>query len=965
MKILQNKNKSATILIATLLIVSMSASALLTSPASAHTPPYKIPTYAYISVHPNPIGVGQTVNVFMWLNQIYGVGYDTTSYALLSNNYRFQNYNFTIVAPDGKVTTKIFATVQDTTSNQITSFTPDQVGTYTLIFNFPGQVYGANGDGNPNSVLVNDTYLPSSATTTLTVQSEPIPAAVGSSPMPSEYWTRPIYGENSDWWSISSNWLGAGSAVNPAVGSGAISAFSTGPPMNLWGAIMNRFPGDSIGSLTSHIMWTKPIQSGGVVGGNAFYEGGPYPGNGQGVGYFEGTAYEQRYVNPIIMDGILYYMAPLGYTAPSYGPLTAVNLQTGQVIWSSSTLPAPSFGYIYNQWNPDEHGTFPPILICPLGSTWMMVDGFTGANLFNVTNVPSGYVAAGPSGEQLRYVLQNKGTTANPNWYLAEWNSSRLWQFDVNPYTGGGSLVASIVNASNGMLVTSVPAPVAGTTGTLPGPITNAPVPYGSTLLVNANVGFNTTVAGTALDSGKYPSLCTYDWNVSIPQLNNPGGPTPSIIAGMYNNVLLTLNGTLPASPGSFNTVSYTPYTYMAFNLNPNNGAIGAFKWINTLQPPPGNVTVYYAGVDPTTNVFIEENYETLSWVGYSLTTGQKIWGPTPAMDSLDYYGQTAPNEFCGQIAFGNLYTSAFSGTVYCYNDSTGQLEWTYGNSNNPGNSTLAGFNTPYGDYPTFIQAVGANGVIYLVTTEHTVIDPIYKGALARAINATTGQEIWTLSDYTSEFISMSYAIADGFNTWFNGYDGQIYTVGRGPSQTTVTAPNVGLAQGQSVVIRGTVTDISAGTQQTQQKADFPNGVPVSSDASMADWMGYVYQQQPCPTNFTGVPVTISVTDSNGNTRVIGTATTDASGAYTLTWTPDIPGDFIVTATFAGTNGYWPSTAETSFNVMESTPTPPPTNTQTSGLASAELLELGIVAIIIVVIIIGAILAILVQRKHP
>ena len=950
MKIAKNKTATA---IALFLMLTIAVTLVALPAANAHTPAWNIPTYAYISAHPDPIGVGQTVNVFMWLNQIYGVGYDSTSYALLSNNYRFKNYNFTIVAPNGQVTTKIFDTVQDTTSNQMTTFTPDQVGTYTLIFNFPGQVYGANGDGNPNSVLVNDTYLPSSASTTLTVQSEPIQAAVGSSPLPSDYWTRPIYGENTDWWTISSNWLGAGSAVNPSVGSGAISSFSTGPPTNMWGAIMNRFPGDSIGSLTSHVMWTKPIQSGGVVGGNAFYEGGPYPGNGQGVGYFEGTAYEQRYVNPIIMDGILYYMAPLGYTAPSYGPLTAVNLQTGQVVWSSSTLPAPSFGYIYNQWNPDEHGTFPPILICPLGSTWLMVDGFTGNILFNVTGVPSGYVAAGPSGEQLRYVLQNKGTTANPNWYLAEWNSSRLWQFDINPYTGGGSLVASIVNASNGMVITSVPAPVAGTTGTLPGPISNRPVPYGSTLLVNANVGFNTTVPGTALDSTKYPSECTYDWNVSIPQLNNPGGSAPSVIAGMYNNVLLTLNGTLPASPSSFNGAgSYTPYTYMAFNLNPSAGAIGAFKWINTLQPVAGNVTVYYAGVDPTTNVFIEENYETLNWVGYSLLTGQKIWGPTPAMEAFDYYGQTAPNEFCGQIAFGNLYTSAFSGTVYCYNDSTGQLEWTYGNSNNPGNSTLAGFNTPYGDYPTFIQAVGANGVIYLVTTEHTVINPIYKGALARAINATTGQEIWTISDYTSEFISMSYAIADGYNTWFNGYDGQIYTVGRGPSATTVSAPHAGLAFGQSVVISGTVMDISAGTEQDQQAADFPNGVPCASDASMKDWMGYVYQQKPLPTNFIGVPVTIAVLDSNGNHRNIGTATTDATGTFRLTWTPDIPGNFTVIATFAGTNGYWPSYAKDGFTVMEAPPTTPPPQYPVP-IDPTWTIVGGVIAIIIAVVLVG------------
>ena len=76
--------------------------------------------------------------------------------------------------------------------------------------------------------------------------------------------------------------------------------------------------------------------------------------------------------------------------------------------------------------------------------------------------------------------------------------------------------------------------------------------------------------------------------------------------------------------------------------------------------------------------------------------------------------------------------------------------------------------------------------------------------------------------------------------------------------------------------------------------------------------MSYVYQQQPFPTNFNGVPVQISVLDSNGNYRPIGTATTDASGIYSLTWTPNIAGNYTVIATFAGTNGYWQSSAETS-----------------------------------------------------
>ena len=51
----------------------------------------------------------------------------------------------------------------------------------------------------------------------------------------------------------------------------------------------------------------------------------------------------------------------------------------------------------------------------------------------------------------------------------------------------------------------------------------------------------------------------------------------------------------------------------------------------------------------------------------------------------------------------------------------------------------------------------------------------------------------------------------------------------------------------------------------------------VASDSSMSAWMSYVYQQQPAPTNFTGVPVQIAVLDSNGNHYVIGTAITTMS----------------------------------------------------------------------------------------
>ena len=42
---------------------------LIIPPASAHTPVWKIPTYAFINAEPNPIGVGQKINIIMWIDK--------------------------------------------------------------------------------------------------------------------------------------------------------------------------------------------------------------------------------------------------------------------------------------------------------------------------------------------------------------------------------------------------------------------------------------------------------------------------------------------------------------------------------------------------------------------------------------------------------------------------------------------------------------------------------------------------------------------------------------------------------------------------------------------------------------------------------------------------------------------------------------------------------------------------------
>ena len=71
-----------------------------------------------------------------------------------------------------------------------------------------------------------------------------------------------------------------------------------------------------------------------------------------GVGYFEGSAYQPRFGNPIIIDGYLYYTEPIAFTGPSSGPTVCVNLRNRTTTLGSTTIPPLSFGYVYNLWTP-------------------------------------------------------------------------------------------------------------------------------------------------------------------------------------------------------------------------------------------------------------------------------------------------------------------------------------------------------------------------------------------------------------------------------------------------------------------------------------------------------------------------------------------------------------------------------------------------------------------------------------
>ena len=397
--------------IALILILTVSAFMASMSAAKAQsTPPPGvpvIPTYAFITVAPNPVGVGQTVTVPFWLDK-------PPPTASGASGDRWQNMIVTVTKPDGTTQT-LGPFTSDPVGSSYTTYAPDTVGTYYFQISFPGQRITG-----PSALigLPIDSYYQSSASpkVALTVQQAPI-ASWPAAPLPTGYWTRPINAQNREWYAISGNWLMGGYNQAAGLGGGGFNPYTTAPN-------------------SAHIVWTKPTTFGGVIGGS-------YGGSGTG-NYYTGLTYEFKFLPPVIMNGVLYYNTP--EEAPSYG-FYAVDLRTGQTLWWQNSTGQPptaigfigltglgvaypgiTLGQIYNYISPNQFGGLPYLWSIPAAGstvpglnspTWSMYDAVTGDWILNVANATGGTMIFSPDGSILSYVLD-----ATHNW-LAMWNSSK------------------------------------------------------------------------------------------------------------------------------------------------------------------------------------------------------------------------------------------------------------------------------------------------------------------------------------------------------------------------------------------------------------------------------------------------------------------------------------------------------------------------------------------------------------
>jgi hypothetical protein len=890
-------NDKSAVAIALFLMATIAVTLISLPITNAHDPPQNITTWAYIAVTNDPIGVDQTLVIVFWPNLI-----PPTAKGAYGDRYK---WTVEITKPNGDKET-LGPITSDPVGGAFTSYTPTQVGNYTAVAimadcvlnglpYYPGGVSEQSGVAYWGDTVLGDTSEP----VEFTVQEEPI-SDWPEAPLPTEFWTRPLNNMNRDWYVLASNYL-AGSAHQWPLGAsgGTTSPFSLGT-----------------GPETGHILWTKPAWYGGTMDAR-------YSELGYQTSHYDGISFSP----PLIINGVLYYNH---YAQPKIG-WHAISLYTGEeLFFHNTTGPVNyalrsdssgailqemlSFGQVLSYESPNEHGgrpylwsTYGPGM--PTGSpssggnrwpnnneTWMMFDASTGNWLLNVANVSTlGTQVYGKDGSILYY---NIGTSMygqrnlNSVQRLTVWNSTHAIE--------EGYGINSSMHMRNYYWCWR--------------PFLN--MTFDGTLGFSTNITLSTPVTG-------------------------------SIRAIRQDEFII--GGT---SGSNSEADGITEGHLWCISLK--RGEEGKLLWDREFTPPkstePNPSEVYSAGISGPTvyvedGVFVFSERLTRQWWGYSLDTGKLLWGPTPSEIQMHYYGMSATT-YQGLLLSNGGGMSASQ--LYAYNMTTGELEWTY-------IPKQENFESPYGNYPLSIASI-VDGKIYTSSSEHSPTQPLWRGSRIRCINASNGEEIWTINNWGS------VKAADGFLVNYNAYDGQIYCFGKGPSATTIMAsPEVSI-HGSSVLIKGTVNDASPGTEQLVQDLRFPNGVPAISDEDMSAWMEYLYMQQEKPKDLEGVEVVLETLDPNGNFYEIGRTTSDASGMYSYAFTPEVPGLYTIIATFKGSGAYYGSAMETAINVEEApqaTPTAPPPEPSMADLYFMP----GIIGVIIAIVAVGLVLVLILRKR--
>lgn len=678
------------------------------------TPNETITIKAYLSFAPNPIGLNQSLLVNMW-----------TTPAL--NPHRFhQGYKVTITAPDG---TQEIKTLNSYCADATAWFeyTPTQVGTYQLKFEFPGEYYPAGQ--YYNGYIVTNTsgnYLASAYYTpcyteeqNLTVQSNMV-ASWPPSALPTDYWTRPVHLENREWWSILGNYPGDG-----VVGGGSTWPDDTNTYMSNYG-----YTPYVQAPETSHIVWKRLGALSGLIGGSAgIYGVTNNPGTPSVI--YMGRCYQTLTV-PIngvptscavcydLRTGQQYYAIPVasGGVTPSY---VSCKLSTAEAV------PGGTGDDTYD------------VSLLSIGTRLIKIDPYTGAVTLNVTGITATssmfyndpYVMSFQtlgSGTSTKYCLVNwttAGTETNFTNRIIS-NVTLAWTLPVFPNTAAMGGTSRVYDFEANVAVWSC------------GMVTSAAGALDGTWIRVADL-----TTGAEL------------WNITV---SDTRYSSASILADHGKLAILMQNG-----------------YWMVWNSR-----TGKLQYETELMTYPWGAASFGAyAAQSAYGLFYRESYDGI--YAFNWTNGQIVWHFSAPSVSFEtpYSGNTSFNSG-GMIVDGKLYVANSEHTttwprtrgwkLFCLNATTGEEIWNITGAATPG-AVLDGYLTASNADDGYMYVYGKGQTATTVSAPDLVVTQgtgvVIKGTVLDMSPAQEGTPCVSVESMTTqmEYLHMQLPI-DGI--WHN-----------------------------------------------------------------------------------------------------------------------------------------------------------------------------------------------------
>lgn len=798
------------------------------------TPNITVNTIAHISFRPDPVGIGQPLLINMWMQ-----------FETFDRHKKYvDSFKLTITDPDGK--SEVY--VMDSYPADATMWkeiTPNKLGNWTLKFEFLGNFFPAGRylEGNIITATTGGTnfaqseyHKPSSdGPYTFLVQQDPVdfwPA----SPLPTDYWTRPVHPQNREWWPLLGNY--------PPTGVCGIDDPTWPADTNYYASAQYGYVPYSEAPMSSHIVWKRQFALGGLVGGSLGEQSLLH-----NPGLSGANAGDSVDGHPtMIYAGRGYYSSIKPFNGTTQNVWECYDIRTGQLIWEKVDLP------------------------------------YAQRPTFIMYQPPAGPV----EGSQ---------------------------PYEVRPllgYIGGGRLIK--YNPLNGDIIGNYSLDPL-TTGTF----------YKDPYVLSVQT----------IGSGASAQYRLINWTTL--------GTSSTLASRIVSNITWAWNA-LPA------TVDFQAN----IAVRAETSRIRTYDLSTGVQLADVNTTIGYgtfAGPALTDHGKFARRYNDGYWYCWDIRTGQQLWKSELSSWPWSTFGTY------GSTSYGGLILSNQYDAVAAINWTNGKVEWVYTQPTYPYESPYTG---PDGETVMSWHACSqiAGGVYFTMNSEHSPSQPLRRDWKMHAINITTGEGIWKIASCQSGLGTGSRvfqgSIADGYLLYSDAYTGYMYTVGKGQSQTTVTASATNIEVGESFTITGTVLDMSPAQK----------GTAAISDESMDAWMEYKHMQMPKPTNATGVPVQLTAMDPNGNLINIGIATSDTNGEFGFTWEPEVGGLYRVIATFEGSESYGTSTDSTYFTAVDApaataAPTPQP-------LTAADMYFVPAIVGIFVAMIVGfAIIALILLKKQP